>query len=218
VKPRSLTGTRNPADSTSFVVQGALRGAAGTRTPDLRRARAALSQLSYGPQHRRGRFLSPSTPVSRVGAPGLEPGTSALSGPRSNQLSYAPAPRVAVPAPWSPSRRGRRGRRRRSLPVMHTRHASVAGITPAPCRPVPKTKQNPRTQAGRAGQSHSLSRAPRAIPDPSPCANARLPVDPGAPAGPRTPYASTASRGSVPTTNGSTPRRLTVGPRERPSP
>ncbi len=25
------------------------RGAAGTRTPDLRRARAALSQLSYGP-------------------------------------------------------------------------------------------------------------------------------------------------------------------------
>ena len=25
-----------------------------------------------------------------VGAPGLEPGTSALSGPRSNQLSYAP--------------------------------------------------------------------------------------------------------------------------------
>jgi hypothetical protein len=26
-----------------------------------------------------------------VGAPGLEPGTSALSGPRSNQLSYAPA-------------------------------------------------------------------------------------------------------------------------------
>ena len=27
---------------------------------------------------------------SSVGAPGLEPGTSALSGPRSNQLSYAP--------------------------------------------------------------------------------------------------------------------------------
>ena len=28
---------------------------------------------------------------SRVGAPRLELGTSALSGPRSNQLSYAPA-------------------------------------------------------------------------------------------------------------------------------
>ncbi len=30
----------------------------------------------------------------RVGAPGLEPGTSALSGPRSNQLSYAPVGRL----------------------------------------------------------------------------------------------------------------------------
>lgn len=29
-------------------------------------------------------------PFPKVGAPGLEPGTSALSGPRSNQLSYAP--------------------------------------------------------------------------------------------------------------------------------
>lgn len=29
-------------------------------------------------------------PVTRVGAPGLEPGTSALSGPRSHHLSYAP--------------------------------------------------------------------------------------------------------------------------------
>ncbi len=33
-------------------------------------------------------------PPCRVGAPGLEPGTSALSGPRSNQLSYAPVGRV----------------------------------------------------------------------------------------------------------------------------
>jgi hypothetical protein len=32
--------------------------------------------------------------TARVGAPGLEPGTSALSGPRSNHLSYAP---VALP-------------------------------------------------------------------------------------------------------------------------
>ena len=59
-------------------------GAAGIRTPDLRRARAALSRLSYDP-------IAP--PGRRVGAPGLEPGTSALSGPRSNHLSYAPAPR-----------------------------------------------------------------------------------------------------------------------------
>ncbi len=54
-------------------------GAAGSRTPDLRRAKAALSQLSYGPRP--------------VGAPGLEPGASALSGPRSDHLSYAPSPR-----------------------------------------------------------------------------------------------------------------------------
>jgi hypothetical protein len=74
-------------------------GAAGIRTPDLRHAKAALSRLSYGP--------------APVGAPGLEPGTSALSGPRSNHLSYAPgvpAPRhrcrsaLAVLAPGSRSR------------------------------------------------------------------------------------------------------------------
>ena len=57
-------------------------GAAGTRTPDLRRAKAALSQLSYDPP------LAPDPPP--VGAPGLEPGTSVLSGPRSHHLSYAP--------------------------------------------------------------------------------------------------------------------------------
>ena len=47
-------------------------GAGGTRTPDFRLAKAALSQLSYGPM---------------VGDGGLEPPTSVLSGPRSNQLS-----------------------------------------------------------------------------------------------------------------------------------
>ena len=52
-------------------------GAEGIRTPDLRRAKAALSQLSYGPWD-----LQPV-----VGVPGLEPGTSVLSGLRSNQLS-----------------------------------------------------------------------------------------------------------------------------------
>src|SRR5262249_31379514 len=56
-------------------------GAAGIRPPDLRRARAALSRLSYGPRT--------GPPARPVGAPGLEPGTSALSGPRSDRLSYA---------------------------------------------------------------------------------------------------------------------------------
>ena len=50
-------------------------GAEGTRTPDIRLAKAALSQLSYGP----GWAL--------VGHSGLEPETSVLSGLRSNQLS-----------------------------------------------------------------------------------------------------------------------------------
>jgi hypothetical protein len=42
-----------------------------------------------------------------VGAPGLEPGTSALSGPRSDHLSYAPA--LVLVHPWSPI--GAHGRR-----------------------------------------------------------------------------------------------------------
>lgn len=46
------------------------------RTPDLRRAKAALSQLSYIPE--------------KVGLVGLEPTTSPLSEERSNQLSYRP--------------------------------------------------------------------------------------------------------------------------------
>ena len=71
-------------------------GAAGIRTPDLRLAKAALSQLSYGPP------IASTGPPS-VGAPGLEPGTSALSGLRSNQLSYAPVGRDwSSPAPGSP--------------------------------------------------------------------------------------------------------------------
>src|SRR5256885_2390375 len=45
-------------------VRRASGGAEGIRTPDLRLAKAALSQLSYGPARR------------RVGQPGIEPGTS----------------------------------------------------------------------------------------------------------------------------------------------
>jgi hypothetical protein len=72
-------------------------GVAGIRTPDLRRAKAALSQLSYDPL---------PGPARLVGAPGLEPGTSVLSGPRSNHLSYAPR------------RQGRALRRRRSAALV----------------------------------------------------------------------------------------------------
>lgn len=53
-----------------------LLGDEGTRTPDLRLAKAPLSQLSYIP--------------ARVGLGRLEHPTSRLSGVRSNQLSYRP--------------------------------------------------------------------------------------------------------------------------------
>ena len=53
-----------------------LSGDEGIRTPDLRRAKAALSQLSYIPGLSRA-----------VGLSGLEPETSPLSEARSNQLS-----------------------------------------------------------------------------------------------------------------------------------
>lgn len=48
----------------------------------------ALPAKLRPPESSRGVFTSHSKPG--VGAPGLEPGTSALSGPRSNHLSYAP--------------------------------------------------------------------------------------------------------------------------------
>ena len=53
-------------------------GAREDRTPDLLRARQALSRLSYGPVG------------VVVGLGGIEPPTSPLSGVRSNQLSYRP--------------------------------------------------------------------------------------------------------------------------------
>ena len=62
----------SPQDNTT------IGGAREDRTPDLLRARQALSQLSYGPR------------VSMVGLAGVEPATSPLSGVRSNQLSYRP--------------------------------------------------------------------------------------------------------------------------------
>ncbi len=91
LRPQSLTGLRTEG-----------RGRSGESYP-LRPRSCVLS------------------PPGRVGAPGLEPGTSALSGPRSNQLSYAPrretAPKTkqnrrphhavnARPRPgWSPPRK-----------------------------------------------------------------------------------------------------------------
>ena len=71
-------------------------GAKEDRTPDLLRARQALSQLSYGPgssgcPDRRG-GLRAGGAAGVVGLGGFEPPTSPLSGVRSNQLSYRPVP------------------------------------------------------------------------------------------------------------------------------
>jgi hypothetical protein len=60
-------------------------GASRDRTGDLKLAKLALSQLSYGPH--------PATAV--VGREGVEPSTSRLSGVRSNHLSYRPRSRLA---------------------------------------------------------------------------------------------------------------------------
>jgi hypothetical protein len=85
--PRKITLPACPArckpSSSSAVAP--FGGAEGIRTPDLRRAKAALSQLSYGP-------VAPG----QVGQPGIEPGTSVLSGLRSSRLSYWPTTRNAV--------------------------------------------------------------------------------------------------------------------------
>lgn len=65
------------ARGSGFFLRGQDGGAREDRTPDLLRARQALSQLSYGPW-------------CLVGLGGFEPPTSPLSGVRSDQLSYRP--------------------------------------------------------------------------------------------------------------------------------
>ena len=73
---------------------GSFGGAEEARTPDIRLAKAALSQLSYGPVFLSiarswcmAKSLQLRTRLVLVGHSGLEPETSVLSGLRSNQLS-----------------------------------------------------------------------------------------------------------------------------------
>ncbi len=73
-RPQELLAAEGSVDC---LFGGCAGGAGGTRTPDFRLAKAALSQLSYGP----------TSELRLVGDGGLEPPTSVLSGPRSNQLS-----------------------------------------------------------------------------------------------------------------------------------
>ena len=70
-------------------------GASRDRTDDLKLAKLALSQLSYGPKVDKVDTLSRAGDRSlMVGREGVEPSTSRLSGVRSNHLSYRP-PRPA---------------------------------------------------------------------------------------------------------------------------
>jgi hypothetical protein len=68
-------------------------GASRDRTDDLKLAKLALSQLSYGPIESGGLPLRPLRELrgaAVVGREGVEPSTSRLSGVRSNHLSYRP--------------------------------------------------------------------------------------------------------------------------------
>ena len=66
-------------------------GASRDRTGDLKLAKLALSQLSYGPiRHVKLTKFTGAMAFAVVGRGGVEPPTSRLSGVRSNHLSYRP--------------------------------------------------------------------------------------------------------------------------------
>jgi hypothetical protein len=69
-------------------------GASRDRTGDLKLAKLALSQLSYGPVLAELYKLYAREGHAMVGREGVEPSTSRLSGVRSNHLSYRPPCRL----------------------------------------------------------------------------------------------------------------------------
>ena len=139
--------------NSSTTAAGSDGGDERARTADLLVANQALSRLSYipvlqsdsgnGPRHEPARFRSTVHPRHRspafhvmrlapnhsdmVGLPGFEPGTSRLSGARSDQLSYRPATSPERPETHPP---------RRASP----RHS--AGIE------IHRTRDNPHTRCG----------------------------------------------------------------------
>jgi hypothetical protein len=81
-------------------------GARRDRTDDLKLAKLALSQLSYGPEPGKhpaaGSRSRPEGLRRVVGLGGLEPPTSRLSSARSNQLSYKPVTLTSNQTPHAP--------------------------------------------------------------------------------------------------------------------
>jgi hypothetical protein len=89
MRPRPLP--RRTADLVSSSLE--IGGASRDRTDDLKLAKLALSQLSYGPIELGVPPLRPLCELrgaAVVGREGVEPSTSRLSGVRSNHLSYRP--------------------------------------------------------------------------------------------------------------------------------
>ena len=126
-----------------------------------------------------------------MGAPGLEPGTSALSGPRSNRLSYAPKPGGAPKTKQNstrPDASGRRGTasKRQCAPPVGTPRSGQRGCpggrkrhTPAPLGPdQPASLSQPRPSVGPRPPASSASPAP-------PCDHADAPPTPSVWALPR---------------------------------
>jgi hypothetical protein len=126
---------------------------------------------------------APTARPGGVGAPGLEPGTSALSGPRSNRLSYAPAAGAVAPS--------------------STAAAPARGSPRVASRPMPKTE---RAQPARPWRQPWPGDSARPNSGPS-VAKTRgatdLPVIRGAPARSCHRLATGRPRGSVPTDAGS---------------
>ena len=94
-------------------------------------------QLSKSyPARKRGNPIVRRDSQGLVGVPGVEPGTSSLSGTRSNQLSYTPAPGLRRPTRWW------------RQPGSNRRHpACKAGALPTELCPRDGTSLSTRAQA-----------------------------------------------------------------------
>ena len=167
VRSSNLVRSRSPTSDEISQPAGGLVTAAGDAgtTTGVQRPGWSRGDSNPGPPPCKGGALPaklrppgpdpPLRPPPRVGAPGLEPGTSALSGPRSNHLSYAPA-----------ARRSPRRPQRRSAPGFSPECAS---------RPMPKTERADRRSrtTQRASRCHAAHRD--VAPPTSPAAVAPLP-------------------------------------------